>query len=155
LAACGGGSSTTQSSSNAAKSTTEPEKPGGGQKSGAALTEVAGTKTPPRVQVPQGPPPKKLVVNDLKKGPGAVVAPGKIIRTQFIGVNYKTGKLFEIDWGKTGTFSFTFGSGEAIDGWEIGLKGMKVGGRRELIVPSKLAYNTGPLVYVMELIAIE
>ena len=152
LVACGGSSTTTQSSSSAAEPTTQPEKT---QKSRTALTEVAGTKTPPKVQVPQGSPPKELVVHDLKKGTGAAVVRGKTIRLQYVGVSYKTGKPFETDWGKTGPFRFTYGKGEVIDGWEAGLKGMKVGGRRELIVPSRLAYDTGTLIYVFELVAVE
>jgi peptidylprolyl isomerase len=109
----------------------------------------------PEVRIPPGPPPKKLVVNVLKEGSGAAAKWGQRLKVHFIGLAYETRKPFETHWGKNDSFSFTFGSGEVRDGWETGLKGMRVGGRRELILPSRLAYGTGALLYVVELLAIE
>ncbi len=123
--------------------------------------EVDGTPAPPKVVVPPGPPPGNLVVKVLKKGVGDMRAKwGQRLTVLFVGVNYKTKDRFEVKWGKDplppgSSFSFTFGSGEVRDGWETGLKGMKLGSRRELILPSRLAYGTGTLLYVVELIAIE
>lgn len=114
-----------------------------------------GAKKQPKVTVPPGPPPKNLVVRQLKKGFGTLAKWGDRLGVQYVGVNYKTHKEFEVFWGKTGPFFFNFGSGEVRDGWEIGLKGIRVGGRRELILPSRLAYGTGALVYVVELLSIE
>lgn len=153
--ACGGDDASKPADSSTAKPITDSSESRADQKQAETLTEVTGTKEPPKVRVPSGPPPTELVVRDLRRGSGAVAAGGKLLRTQFIGVNYKTGKTFEIDWGKTGPFSFVLGSGEAIKGWEAGLKGMKVGGLRELTVPSRLAYETGPLIFVVELLAVE
>jgi peptidylprolyl isomerase len=94
-----------------------------------------------------------LVVDDLQEGSGAVIRAGDQVYLHYVGVNYSTGEEFEASWRKT-PFTFKFGSGEVLDGWEEGLKGMKVGGRRQLIVPSKLAYETGPLVYVIDLLKV-
>lgn len=120
------------------------------------LFEVEGTLTPPKLTVPPGPPPRNLVVKVLKQGVGNMRAKwGQRLTVHFVGVNYETKDQFEARWGKDDSFSFTFGSGEVRDGWETGLKGMKLGGQRELALPSRLAYDTGALLYVVELIAIE
>lgn len=105
--------------------------------------------------VPPGPPPKYLVVRDLKKGFGAPAHHGERIGVQYVAVAYKTGRPFEVRWQQPQPFSFAFGGGEVRKGWEIGLKGLRVGGRRELILPSRLAYGTGALVYVVELLEVE
>jgi FKBP-type peptidyl-prolyl cis-trans isomerase len=157
--ACGGGAGSTSSTRSDSTSTgstaAQKAKEGQGSKGSGPTTEASGAATAPKVRVPPGPPPTKLIVKDLKKGSGPPLESGQRIRINYIGVTYKTGKPFEVKWGKTGPFTFNYGSGELIEGWEIGLKGMKVGGRRELIVPSKLAYDSGALVYVIELIANE
>lgn len=177
LGGCGSSSSSSDSSqSSSAASTTEAssgsgkssgggsEESSGGKSSGEdagkaaskpreSFTVVKGTAKPPKVVVPSGPPPKELVIKDLKKGTLDEVKPKQRLRVNYIGVTYKTGKPFEVNWGKKPLpFIFTYGVGEVIEGWEQGLKGMRVGGRRELIVPSKMAYNTGALVYVIELL---
>ena len=109
----------------------------------------------PKVRVPNGPPPKQLVVRNLREGSGAEVKPGDDIAVDYVGVNYKTGKKFESTWERPEPGTFTLSSGELIKGWLDGLKGMKVGGRRELIIPSKLAYKTGPLIYVIDLVSVK
>jgi len=143
FAACGGAST---SSDKAAKTTSVEKTP---------ATKTAGVKKQPKLTVPPGPPPKNLVVKQLKKGFGAAAHWGERIGVQYVGVSYKTGEPFEVRWQQPQPFFFNFGSGEVRKGWEIGLKGMKVGGRRELILPSRLAYGTGALLYVVELLAIE
>jgi peptidylprolyl isomerase len=132
-----------------------PESVSTRAKAPAEVTEVSGSPIKPTIRVPPGPPPKNLVVRDLKKGIGAVAEHGKRLRVHHVGVSYKTGEEFEAFWSDGSTFSFNFGSGEVRDGWETGLKGMRVGGRRELILPSRLAYGTGALIYIVELLAIE
>jgi peptidylprolyl isomerase len=150
LSACG------DSSTEVAESpAVSPRTARDSEQANSPRTEVPGSPTPPRIRVPSGPPPKNLVVRELKKGSGAVAKHGKRLKVQSVGVNYKTGEAFEVFWGPGRTFSFNFGSGEVRDGWETGLKGMKVGGRRELILPSRLAYGTGALIYVVELVGIE
>jgi peptidylprolyl isomerase len=109
----------------------------------------------PEVRVPNGPPPKELVVEDLREGSGATVEAGDEIVVDYVGVNYKTGEEFESTWSAGKPSEFSLGTGEVIEGWEEGLRGMKVGGRRELIIPSNLAYKTGTLIYVIDLRAIK
>jgi peptidylprolyl isomerase len=110
----------------------------------------------PEVQVPSGPPPKELVIEDLEEGSGAEVKAGDDIVVDYVGVNYRTGEKFESTWERPEPGAFTMGTGELIKGWEEGLKGMKVGGRRELIIPSRLAYEkTGTLIYVIDLVAVK
>lgn len=161
LGGCGSSSDSSQSSSASTtpQANTGSEKSSGGDAGKTApaphesVTVVKGTAKPPKVVVPSGPPPKELVIKDLKKGTLDEVKPKQRLRVNYIGVTYKTGKPFEVNWGKKPLpFIFTYGVGEVIEGWEQGLKGMRVGGRRELIVPSKMAYNTGALVYVIELL---
>jgi peptidylprolyl isomerase len=156
IAGCGGGSTEAARSSSAAAGTTADAR--GASDAGASdspVTQAAGVRERPKVHIPPGPPPKKLVVRSLKEGSGAGARWGQRLRVQYVGLSYKTGKPFEDRWGKSGPFTFNFGIGEVRKGWEIGLKGMKVGGRRELILPSRLAYGTGALLYVVELLKIE
>jgi len=108
----------------------------------------------PTVHVPKGPPPKKLIVRELKRGSGTMIEPYTKISTHFVGVTYSTGKPYEVRW-KGYPFTIDFGPGEEIKGWEKGLVGMRVGGRRELVIPSKLAYGKGAMVYVIDLLSVE
>jgi peptidylprolyl isomerase len=119
----------------------------------AKSSAEAKARPKPKVQVPDGSPPNGLVVKNLQEGSGAVIKAGDQAYLHYVGVNYKRGKEFEASWRRT-PFTFQFGAGEVLDGWEEGMKGMKVGGRRELIVPSKLAYGTGTLVYVIDLLRV-
>jgi peptidylprolyl isomerase len=77
------------------------------------------------------------------------------IRTNFVAVSYRTGKPYEVRWSKGGSFNIGFGPGFEVKGWEKGLPGMRVGGRRELLVPSKLAYGEGAVLYVVDLLGVE
>jgi peptidylprolyl isomerase len=114
-------------------------------------------KTKPKVKVPKGPPPKKLVTKDLEKGKGPGAKKGDELTVEYVGVDYKTGKQFDASWDRGEPFTFELGSGGVIAGWEQGIEGMKVGGRRELIIPPELAYGPekGTLVFVVDLLAIE
>jgi FKBP-type peptidyl-prolyl cis-trans isomerase len=94
----------------------------------------------PKVTVPKGPPPKKLVIEDLKKGSGATAEAGDEIGVEYIGVLYKTGETFDANW-ELEPFVFTLGAQEVIKGWDQGVEGMKVGGERKLIIPPDLAYG--------------
>jgi peptidylprolyl isomerase len=119
----------------------------------------------PKVQVPSGAAPKTLKVKDLVKGKGPVAKSGNDLSVQYVGVLYKNGKEFDSSWSRGAQpFDFTLGTGGVIPGWDKGVPGMRVGGRRELIIPAKLAYGAQgsppdigpnePLVFVIDLAGI-
>ncbi|MGX1310365.1 FKBP-type peptidyl-prolyl cis-trans isomerase [Streptomyces calvus] len=118
--------------------------------------------TKPEVDVPEGAAPAELTVRDLVVGDGAVVKPGTVVRVHYIGVTFETGKQFDSSWDRDQPFKFALGSGRVIKGWDRGLRGMKVGGRREIVVPPRLGYgNQSPsplipagstLVFVVDLL---
>jgi peptidylprolyl isomerase len=99
----------------------------------------AALKTKPKVVPPSGPPPKKLVIKDLIKGTGPAATPTSTVTVNYVGVLYKGGKEFDSSW-KRGTTA-TFPLSGVIQGWQQGIPGMKVGGRRELTIPASLAYK--------------
>jgi peptidylprolyl isomerase len=116
----------------------------------------------PVVSVPTGPAPTKLEIKDLIKGTGPEVkSPSSSVTVNYVGVLYKGGKEFDSSWkrGETATFALT----GVIPGWTKGIPGMKVGGRRELIIPAAEAYGAkgspptippnSPLVFVIDLLA--
>jgi peptidylprolyl isomerase len=127
VAGCGGDDSTTSSSA--------------GETAPAKQAEAPEKKTKPKVTPPKGAPPKKLVVKDLEEGTGAVAKAGDEVTVQYVGVNYRTGKEFDASWDRGEPFVFPLGAGAVIPGWDQGVEGMKVGGRRELIIPPQLAYG--------------
>jgi peptidylprolyl isomerase len=118
-------------------------------------TSSRSNRSRPRIRVPHGPAPKELVVEELEKGSGETLRRGDTIIVDYIGVNYRTGGEFESTWERPEPREFSYGTEEVLKGWELGLKGMRVGGRRKLIIPSRLAYGTGALVYVIDLLAVE
>jgi peptidylprolyl isomerase len=152
VAGCGGGDdSSTSTEAGGATTAESPSSP-----------EAGGEKTKPEVSVPKGAPPKKLEIEDLEAGSGAEAKSGDKVTVQYVGVNYKNGQEFDSSWSRNEPFSFTLGAGEVIPGWDQGVEGMKVGGRRELIIPPELAYGEagappaiGPnetLVFVIDLL---
>jgi peptidylprolyl isomerase len=150
VAGCGGGNDSSTSSTE--ESTAAAKK-----------SEPAAKKTKPKVTVPTGAPPKQLVTKELEEGTGAEAKAGDEVTVQYVGVNYKNGKEFDSSWSRNEPFAFQLGAGQVIPGWEQGIEGMKVGGRRELIIPPELAYGEagsppaiGPnetLVFVVDLLA--
>ena len=96
----------------------------------------------PAVAVPKGAPPNHLVVKDLIKGTGSTATASSTVTVQYVGVLYNTGKQFDASWndgsGQPVQFSL---AGGVIKGWTEGIPGMRVGGRRELIIPPSLAYG--------------
>ena len=135
---------------------------GGGSSSDSGSAQDLNTK--PTVEVPTGAPPKTLVSKDLVVGTGAEAKAGDTVKVQYVGVDYETGKEFDSSWSRNQPFTFQLGGGQVIPGWDQGVVGMKVGGRRELIIPSNLAYGPqgspptiGPnatLVFVIDLLAV-
>jgi peptidylprolyl isomerase len=118
----------------------------------------------PVVVVPKGAAPGHLVTNDLITGSGAAASTGKTITVNYVGVLYKTGKQFDASWVRNQPFTTPLSSGSIIPGWVQGISGMKVGGRRELIVPPALAYGkagqpptipgNSTLVFVVDLLSV-
>ncbi len=101
----------------------------------------AALKTKPKVVAPSGPPPTKLVIKDLIKGTGPVAKPDSTVTVQYVGVLYKNGKQFDASWNDGAGKPVTFPLSGMIPGWKQGIPGMRVGGRRELIIPSNLGYG--------------
>jgi peptidylprolyl isomerase len=139
----------------------------------ASSTSAASTvKTPtsgplskePTVTPPSGAAPTKLVTKEIIKGTGPVATAGETVTVNYVGVLYHGGKIFDASWNRKEPFSFTLGKGQVIKGWDEGVAGMHVGGRRELIIPSALAYGTrgspptipanAPLIFVVDLLGV-
>ncbi len=118
--------------------------------------------TKPEVEVPEGDAPTELTVRDLVVGDGAEVKSGMVVRVHYVGVTFASGKEFDASWDRGEPFKFALGSGKVIKGWDRGVRGMRVGGRREIIVPPRLGYgNQSPsplipanstLVFVVDLL---
>ncbi len=97
--------------------------------------------TKPTVEAGKGPAPTKLETKDLVVGTGAEAKAGSTVYVNYVGVLWKTGKEFDSSWKRNEPFQFTLGAGQVIKGWDKGVVGMKVGGRRELRIPSEEAYK--------------
>lgn len=120
----------------------------------------------PTVQVTPGQAaPADLVVKDIIVGTGAEAVPGKAVTVNYVGVSQATGREFDSSWSRNQPFTFQLGAGKVIPGWDRGVAGMKVGGRRELVIPPELAYGSrgaggaiGPnetLVFVVDLLEVK
>jgi FKBP-type peptidyl-prolyl cis-trans isomerase len=95
----------------------------------------------PTLTVPAGSPPTQLECADLIKGSGAEAVSGDTVTVEYVLGTYSTGKVVQSSW-TSQPFSFTLGKGQVITGWDEGVVGMKVGGRRELIIPPSLGYGS-------------
>jgi len=136
-AGCGKSSSSNPSSSSTpAPRAVAPSVPGPGP--GPNETDL---KVKPEIPKPQAPPPTALQVVDLVKGKGAVAKPGQTVTVKYVGVSYDTGRQFDASWDRGQPFPFKLGAGMVIPGWDQGVKGMRVGGRRKLVIPPDLAYG--------------
>jgi peptidylprolyl isomerase len=101
----------------------------------------AALKTKPTVVPPSGPPPKTLVIKDLIKGTGPAATASSTVTVQYVGALYKGGKQFDASWNDGSGQPTSLPLSGVIKGWQQGIPGMRVGGRRELIIPSNLAYG--------------
>lgn len=150
LAACGGGSPTSSTESTARSALPpleeEPSKT-------SSVAEVKGTGPKPTLHYPPHPP-RHVVTRILKEGSGAVVRPGDQLAARYVGGNAKT-KFVQDFWSEEDPYTFELGGNTLGKAWVVGLSGMRLGGRRELIVPSRLAYGNGMMVYVIEPLVIE
>lgn len=140
----------------------EEETQAGDTSAAAESSEDVSTK--PKVTIPDGEAPQGLVERDLVEGSGAEAKSGDDVTVQYVGVGYDSGKEFDASWDRGEPFTFQLGSSQVISGWEQGVEGMKVGGRRELTIPAELAYGEagsppaiGPnetLVFVIDLLKV-
>ncbi len=118
----------------------------------------------PSVEIPDGPAPTELVLDDLTVGDGAEAVAGKTCTMQYVGVAWSSKQQFDASWDRGQPFTFGLGQGQVIAGWDQGVAGMKVGGRRRLTIPSELGYGKrgaggaiGPdetLVFVVDLLGV-
>ncbi len=135
-------------------------KPSGG----TATTPTSGPlATEPTIARPTGAAPTKLETKDLVVGSGPEAKAGESVTVNYVGELFKNGKVFDASWKRKEPFTFVLGKGQVITGWDKGIVGMKVGGRRELIIPAPLAYGangTGAippnsaLVFVVDLLGV-
>jgi peptidylprolyl isomerase len=136
-------------SCGSAGSTAEFDEP----RTALSRTEVAQLPEA-QIGVPEGPPPKRLIVKDLKKGSGRAARVTDELAVDFIGAPYAAKSARWRSRGGLEPFVFHLGAYDVVPGWEEGLEGMRVGGRRELIVPARLT-GSGARVYVVDLLAIQ
>jgi peptidylprolyl isomerase len=121
-------------------------------------------KSKPEITIPDSAPPSDLVVEDLEVGDGAEATSGTRCTMQYVGHAWSTGKQFDASWDRGEPFAFQLGAGMVIQGWDQGVAGMRVGGRRRLTIPPHLGYGArgaggaiGPnetLVFVVDLLAV-
>jgi peptidylprolyl isomerase len=95
----------------------------------------------PEIDFPGGEPPAELEITDVWEGDGAEANAGDMVKVHYVGVAYSTGEEFDASWSRGTPFEFRLGVGQVIAGWDQGVQGMKVGGRRQLIIPPGLAYG--------------
>lgn len=122
-------------------------------------------KTKPVITLAERPPPCKLDISDLVVGKGAAARSGQQVSMQYVGVTYADGRQFDASWDRGAEpFAFTLGGRQVIRGWDDGIVGMKVGGRRQLVIPPDLGYGEqgrppaiaggATLVFIVDLVAV-
>ena len=95
----------------------------------------------PEVDFPGGEPPAELEITDIWEGDGGVANPGDMVQVHYVGVAYSTGEEFDASWNRGDPLEFRLGGGQVIAGWDQGVQGMRVGGRRQLVIPPHLGYG--------------
>jgi peptidylprolyl isomerase len=118
-------------------------------------------KTKPEIDAPQGPAPEVLEIVDIVEGDGAEAAPGATVDVHYLGVDYDSGEEFDSSWSRGQSIQFPLRG--LIQGWQDGIPGMKVGGRRQLTIPPELAYGPAgsghplggkTLIFVIDLLGV-
>jgi len=99
------------------------------------------SSTKPTVTIPQSEAPSQLVIDDIVVGTGDEAVKGKNVSVQYVGVAWSNGKQFDASWDRNEPFEFRLGNGQVIAGWDQGVAGMQVGGRRSLTIPAHLGYG--------------
>jgi FKBP-type peptidyl-prolyl cis-trans isomerase len=118
----------------------------------------------PEIDFPGGEPPVGLEIKEIWEGDGPEAKSGQNVTVHYVGVAFSTGEEFDASWNRNSPFTFPLGGGRVIKGWDQGVAGMKVGGRRQLTIPAHLAYgNQSPtpaikpgetLIFVVDLISV-
>jgi peptidylprolyl isomerase len=118
----------------------------------------------PEIDFPEGEPPADLQITDITVGEGPEATPGSTVSVHYVGVSHSTGDEFDASWNRGQPFSFPLGAGRVIQGWDQGVAGMRVGGRRKLVIPPHLGYgNRGAgraikpgetLIFVVDLLGV-
>jgi len=96
----------------------------------------------PTVTIPQEAPPAELVKTDIAVGTGDEAVKGKNVSVHYVGVAWSNGQEFDASWNRGDAFEFRLGAGQVIQGWDDGVAGMKVGGRRQLTIPPDMGYGS-------------
>src|SRR5690606_16554948 len=117
----------------------------------------------PEIDFPGDEPPNALVIEDLIEGDGETATAGDTVSAHYVGVAHSTGEEFDASWNRGAPLDFRLGVGQVIQGWDKGIEGMKVGGRRRLVIPPALAYGDRgagstitageTLIFVVDLVA--
>src|ERR1700754_1816567 len=96
----------------------------------------------PEIDFPDGPPPTDLEITDVVEGDGAEATAESTVKVHYVGVAHSTGEEFDASYNRGEPLQFRLGVGQVIQGWDSGVQGMKVGGRRKLVIPPDLAYGS-------------
>ena len=113
----------------------------------------------------QGDPPAELVIEDITVGAGPEATAGNVVSVHYVGVAHSTGREFDASYNRGDSFDFPLGGGQVIAGWDRGVAGMKVGGRRKLTIPPHLGYGARgagsaikpneTLIFVVDLLGVQ
>ena len=151
LAGCGGGGESKDTSGGGGTGAgenqvepppSEPEEPEVVRSDELRSLDVGDdTSEKPEFKPPGGTPPKELQIYDVKEGDGAEATAGRPLSMQYVGKSFSTGEEFDASWDRGEPFAFNLGAGEVIPGWDLGIEGMREGGRRILSIPAELAYG--------------
>jgi peptidylprolyl isomerase len=155
-AGCGGDDDDEQPAAAPTETATEQATP---------APDLTDTDSKPAIPNPEGDAPSALVKKDIVRGKGKRARKGDGVTVQYVGVSFSSGEEFDASWDRGEPFTFQLGAGEVIPGWDQGVAGMRIGGRRQLTIPPDLAYGEqgappaiGPnetLVFVIDLKGIE
>jgi peptidylprolyl isomerase len=167
VAGCGDDKSSSSSGTNsattpAAATTAEPQATTG---EAPVVSNAKDLKSKPEIAAPAGDPPTELIKKDLVVGKGPAVKKGQLASMQYVGISWSTGQQFDASWDRGAEpFQFPLGQGRVITGWDEGIPGMKVGGRRILVIPPDQGYGSAgappdiapdeTLVFVVDLVGI-
>jgi len=119
----------------------------------------------PEIDFPEGPPPADLEITEVVEGDGQEATSGSTVRVHYVGVAHSTGEEFDASYNRGAPLEFRLGVGQVIQGWDTGVQGMKVGGRRKLVIPPHLGYGDRgaggviqpgeTLIFVCDLISVD